>query len=66
VRRLPEDEALIYVAGCAPIRVARVPYWRDPELARRAAIPPPAGPEPAAAGNDGRPQPVEAGGPPGA
>jgi type IV secretion system protein VirD4 len=42
VRRLPDDEALIYVAGCAPIRGARVPYWRDPELARRAAVPPPA------------------------
>jgi type IV secretion system protein VirD4 len=41
VRRLPDDEALIYVAGCAPIRGARVPYWRDPELARRAAMPPP-------------------------
>jgi len=41
VRRLPDDEALIYVAGCAPIRGARVPYWRDPELARRAAMLPP-------------------------
>jgi len=41
VRRLPDDEALIYVAGCAPIRGARVPYWRDPELAWRAAMPPP-------------------------
>lgn len=41
VRRLPAGEALIYVAGCAPIRGARVPYWRDPELARRAAMPPP-------------------------
>jgi type IV secretion system protein VirD4 len=41
VRRLPDGEALIYVAGCAPIRGARVPYWRDPELARRAAMPPP-------------------------
>jgi len=66
VRRLPEDEALIYVAGCAPIRGARVPYWRDRELARRAAVPPPAGPEQGEAGNDGRPQPVETGGPPGA
>jgi type IV secretion system protein VirD4 len=41
VRRLPDGEALIYVAGCAPIRGERVPYWRDPELARRAALPPP-------------------------
>jgi len=41
VRRLPDGEALIYVAGCAPIRGERVPYWRDRELARRAAVPPP-------------------------
>ncbi|HEV3457426.1 MAG TPA: type IV secretory system conjugative DNA transfer family protein [Thermoanaerobaculia bacterium] len=41
VRRLPDGEALIYVAGCAPIRGERIPYWRDPELARRAALPPP-------------------------
>jgi type IV secretion system protein VirD4 len=38
VRRLPEGEALLYVAGCAPIRGERVPYWQDPELARRAAL----------------------------
>jgi type IV secretion system protein VirD4 len=38
VRRLPDGEALIYVAGCAPIRGERVPYWRDPELARQAAL----------------------------
>jgi type IV secretion system protein VirD4 len=41
VRRLPDGEALIYVAGCAPIRGERVPYFRDPELARRAAVAPP-------------------------
>jgi type IV secretion system protein VirD4 len=41
VRRLPPGEALLYVAGCAPIRGRRVPYFRDPELARRAAVPPP-------------------------
>ena len=41
VRRLPAGEALVYVAGCAPIRGRRVPYFRDPELARRAAVPPP-------------------------
>ncbi|HYL04774.1 MAG TPA: type IV secretory system conjugative DNA transfer family protein [Thermoanaerobaculia bacterium] len=52
VRRLPDGEALIYVAGCAPIRGERVPYWRDPELARRAALPPPRVPE--QAGGDGR------------
>jgi len=44
VRRLPEGEALIYVAGCAPIRGRRVPYFRDRELARWAAMAPPAGP----------------------
>ena len=43
VRQLPEGEALVYVAGCAPIRGARVPYWRDPELARRAGVPAPGG-----------------------
>jgi type IV secretion system protein VirD4 len=42
VRRLPEGEALVYVAGCAPIRGARVPYWRDRELERRAGVPAPA------------------------
>jgi type IV secretion system protein VirD4 len=41
IRRLPADEALIYVAGCAPIRGQRVPYWRDGSLALRAAMPPP-------------------------
>jgi len=43
VRRLPEGEALVYVAGCAPIRGARVPYWRDAEMARRAGVVAPAG-----------------------
>jgi type IV secretion system protein VirD4 len=38
VRRLPEGEALVYVAGCAPIRGARVPYWQDAELRRRAGV----------------------------
>jgi type IV secretion system protein VirD4 len=41
IRRLPDGEALIYVAGCAPIRGERVPYFRDPELNRRAAVAPP-------------------------
>jgi hypothetical protein len=35
IRRLPEDEALVFVAG-ARRSGARVPYWRDRELARRA------------------------------
>jgi type IV secretion system protein VirD4 len=41
IRRLPGDEALIYVAGCAPIRGHRVPYWRDRRLADRVAMRPP-------------------------
>ncbi len=41
VRRLPPGEALIYVAGCAPILGRRLPYWRDPVLAQRASVPPP-------------------------
>jgi type IV secretion system protein VirD4 len=41
VRRLPGSEALIFVAGCAPIRGQRVPYWQDRALARRAAVAPP-------------------------
>ncbi|MBV8199072.1 MAG: type IV secretory system conjugative DNA transfer family protein [Acidobacteria bacterium] len=45
VRRLPDGEALIYVAGCAPIRGLRVPYWRDRELTRRAALAAPREPE---------------------
>jgi type IV secretory pathway TraG/TraD family ATPase VirD4 len=42
VRRLPDGEALVYVAGCAPIRGERVLYWRDAELARRAGVAAPA------------------------
>jgi type IV secretion system protein VirD4 len=45
VRRLPEGEALVYVAGCAPIRGARVPYWRDAEMRRRAGVAAPEGSE---------------------
>ncbi|MDP9119958.1 MAG: type IV secretory system conjugative DNA transfer family protein [Acidobacteriota bacterium] len=40
-RRLPDDEALLFIAGHPPIRGRRVPYFRVPELAKRAAIPPP-------------------------
>lgn len=41
VRRLPEDEALVFCPGHAPIRARRLPYFRDPVLAERAAVPPP-------------------------
>src|ERR1700726_2622664 len=34
VRRLPAGEALVYVAGCAPIRGARVPFRRVAGAAR--------------------------------
>jgi type IV secretion system protein VirD4 len=43
VRRLPDGEALIFVAGSAPIRGERVPYWQDAELARRAGVGPAGG-----------------------
>jgi Type IV secretory system Conjugative DNA transfer len=41
VRRLPDDEALVFCPGHAPIRARRLPYFRDPVLAGRAAVPPP-------------------------
>lgn len=40
--RLPEDDALIFVAGQPPIRATKVRYYVDRELSRRAAIPAPA------------------------
>jgi type IV secretion system protein VirD4 len=39
--RLPEDDALIFVAGQPPIRATKIRYYEDSELSRRAAIPPP-------------------------
>ena len=37
--RLPEDDALIFVAGYPPIRAGKVRYWEDEVLAGR-AVPP--------------------------
>ncbi len=41
VRRLPEDQALVFPAGHPPIRGVRTPCFRDRELAKRAGTPPP-------------------------
>jgi type IV secretion system protein VirD4 len=41
LRRLPAGEAIVLVAGHPPVLAERWPYFRDPELARRAAVPPP-------------------------
>ncbi|HVT18577.1 MAG TPA: type IV secretory system conjugative DNA transfer family protein [Thermoanaerobaculia bacterium] len=41
VRRLPDDEALVFTAGHPPIRGRRVPYYTDAELVRRCALKPP-------------------------
>jgi type IV secretion system protein VirD4 len=43
VRRLPAEESVVFVAGHAPVRARRRRYFENPELARRAAIPPPRG-----------------------
>jgi len=43
VRRLPAEESIVFVAGHAPVRARRRRYFEDPELARRAAVPPPSG-----------------------
>jgi type IV secretion system protein VirD4 len=42
VMRLPDDAALIFVAGQPPIYGHRIRYYEDPTFAARAAIPPPA------------------------
>ncbi|HYN21019.1 MAG TPA: type IV secretory system conjugative DNA transfer family protein, partial [Thermoanaerobaculia bacterium] len=39
--RLPADQSLIFAAGLPPIRGLKAPYFLDPVLSRRAAIPPP-------------------------
>ena len=41
VMRLPDDAALIFVAGRPPIYGRRIRYYEDPVFAARAAIPPP-------------------------
>jgi type IV secretion system protein VirD4 len=41
-RRLPADDALIFIAGNAPIYGKKIKYYLDPTFAKRAAIAPPA------------------------
>ena len=41
VRRLPEDEALVFAAGHPPIRARRCPYFLDRQLVEQARIAPP-------------------------
>src|SRR5207302_1755842 len=43
VMRLPDDTALIFVAGRAPIYGRRIRYYEDPVFAARASVPPPVG-----------------------
>src|SRR5438128_237595 len=43
VMRLPDDTALIFVAGRAPIYGRRIRYYEDPVFTDRASIPPPIG-----------------------
>jgi type IV secretion system protein VirD4 len=42
VRRLPDGEAIVLVAGHAPIRARRAPYYADGEMAERCRKAPPA------------------------
>jgi len=64
VMRLPDDAALIFVAGRRPIYGRRIRYYEDPVFADRAGVPPPVGsdrlahdwgtwPEPAGPGRAG-------------
>jgi len=46
VLRLPEDNAILFVAGHRPIWAMKARYFNDSRLARRAAIAPPATVEP--------------------
>ncbi|MCP5110422.1 MAG: type IV secretory system conjugative DNA transfer family protein, partial [bacterium] len=39
--RLPEDDALVFVAGQAPVRATKIRYFEDAELQRRAGVPAP-------------------------
>ena len=41
VRRLPADDALIFVAGNPPIYGKKIKYYADPTFSQRAKIPPP-------------------------
>lgn len=39
--RLPDDDALILVAGHPPIRATKIRYYEDQILGKRARVPPP-------------------------
>lgn len=39
--RLPDDDALVFVAGHPPIRATKIRYFTDHVLAHRASLPPP-------------------------
>ncbi|MCP3959294.1 MAG: type IV secretory system conjugative DNA transfer family protein [bacterium] len=39
--RLPQDDALIFVAGHPPIRATKIRYFQDEELSKRARVAPP-------------------------
>lgn len=41
VRRMPDDESLIFMTGQNAIRANKLPYYRVPFLQKRAEIPPP-------------------------
>ena len=38
VRRLPEDDALVLVAGQPPVYAKKIKYYRDPVFSERAKI----------------------------
>ena len=44
-RRLPEDDALVFVAGHAPIYAKKIKYFQDKTFAERARVAPPTAPE---------------------
>jgi type IV secretion system protein VirD4 len=46
VLRIPDENAIVFVAGHRPIWAMKARYFTDPRLARRAALQPPATPEP--------------------
>src|SRR5207247_2449020 len=60
VMRLPDDTALIFVAGRAPIYGGRIRYYEDPVFADRASVPPPVGSDRLAHAWRTRPQPTGA------
>ena len=41
VMRLPEDDALIFVANMNPIYAKKIKYYEDPNLSRKTKLPPP-------------------------